>query len=90
MTWSKGPAFGVIQKSSAGVLRLNVFKLFVAVVFFEALIITLLTMRKKDYDDCVKRRGEAYAKDRKKIIMVLGPSLIAFTGLAWLIATFWG
>ena len=58
-----------------------------AVIFFEAAVITLLSMRQKDYDDCVKRRGEAYAADRRKILKVLGPCLMILTGLALLADT---
>ena len=59
-----------------------------ALIFFEALVITILSLRKKDYANCVKLRGEAYARDRKKILTILGPSLIVVTGLAWLAETF--
>ncbi|MCJ7542626.1 MAG: hypothetical protein MUO88_23500 [Desulfobacterales bacterium] len=66
----------------------NLFKFFMALIFFEALIITILSMSKKDYANCVKLRGEEYAMDRKKILNTLGPSLIVVTGLAWLAETF--
>ena len=66
------------------------FKLFMALIFFEALFITILSMRKKDYENCVRLRGEEYALDRKKIIKILGPSLVVVTGLAWLAETFLG
>ena len=66
----------------------NMFKFFFALIFFEALFITLLSVRKKDYANCVKSHGEEYAMDRKKILKILGPSLIAVSGLAWLAETF--
>lgn len=66
------------------------FKFFMALIFLEALFITILSMRKKDYENCVKLRGEEYAMDRKKILKILGPSLIVVTGLAWLVETFLG
>ena len=66
------------------------FKLFMALIFFEALFITILSMRKKDYENCVRLSGEEYALDRKKIIKILGPSLVVVTGLAWLAETFLG
>ena len=66
----------------------NMFKFFMALIFFGALIITILSMRKRDYANCAKLRGEKYAMDRRKILKILGPSLIVLTGLAWLAEPF--
>ena len=74
----------------AGYKGFNMFKFIMALIFFEALLITILSMLKKDYANCVKLRGEEYAMDRKKILMILAPSLMVFTGLAWLAETFLG
>lgn len=59
-------------------------------IFCEALVITLLSLRKKDYENCLKLRGEAYAKDRRKILHTLGPALLILTGFAWLAETLFG
>ena len=69
---------------------MNIFKFIMALIFFEALIITILSFRKKDYAACARTHGEAYAADRKKLLRILGPSLLVVTGLAWLAEAFLG